>query len=87
MGLFGYGPADRGRFKAKEDEYKRLLQPHALWKCPAENGVSEYDPAFDASHFGFPLYSAQMLDARPLPDQLRSISGWADEPDKDGPLF
>ena len=60
VGLFGYGPLDREKLKAMEADNIRLLQPHALWTFPAENGVSRYEPAFEGAHFGFPIFSAQM---------------------------
>ncbi|HVE85919.1 MAG TPA: adenylate/guanylate cyclase domain-containing protein, partial [Myxococcales bacterium] len=60
MGLFGYGPTERDRFKTREPEYVRLLQPHAVWTFPAENGISRYEPDFDGAHFGVRLFGAQM---------------------------
>ncbi|HZN95030.1 MAG TPA: adenylate/guanylate cyclase domain-containing protein [Myxococcales bacterium] len=60
FGLFGYGPEARDQFKAREADYVRLLQPHATWTFPAENGVSVYQPEFDGARFGAPVFAAQM---------------------------
>jgi adenylate cyclase len=82
VGLFGYGTPDREKLQVKEAESVRLLQPHAVWTFPAENGISRYEPAFDGAHFGYPIFAAQMplerfarrvkhyglLDVNPDPD-------------------